>query len=319
MAQSRGRSVTAVVLLVIGTLLLPVGVIGHWAYRTFTDNDRWVATVAPLTENPEIQTGIADTVTDSLITSDDAAAQVEEWFPKAPAGLVSTVSEGVVTAVNAAVTKLVATDQFSALWAGANSDVQKAAMALLNNEPPPSLSVQDGDLVLNLDVVRQNVRTQMETKGINLPEINAQAVPPTVTLMNDTQIQTVRQYYSWLAPLLQWFILLPIALLLISVFVYPNKPKALRRIGYGVLIAAGLLAIFLLTGSALLTPGLEGTAFAPAQSAIWDTITAFLAQATWVTAGVGVLLMIAGWLWGRGRNKEETPVEVVEVVEVVED
>lgn len=314
MAQSRGRSVTAVVLLVIGTLLLPVGVIGHWAYRTFTDNDRWVATVAPLTQNPQIQAGIADTVTESLITSEDAAAQVEEWFPKAPEGLVNTVSEGVVTAVNNAATKLVATDQFSALWAGANSDVQKAAMALLNNEPPPSLSVQDGDLVLNLDVVGQNIRSQMQTKGINLPQVDAQAIPPTVTLMKDTQIQTARDYYSWLAPLLQWFILLPVALLVISMLLYPDKPKALRRIGYGVLIAAGLLAVFLLTGSALLTPGLQGTAFAPAQSAIWDTITAYLAQSTWITAGLGVVLMIAGWLWGRGRKDEV--VEVVEVVEV---
>ena len=28
------------VFLIIGTLLLPVGVIGHWAYRTFTNTDQ---------------------------------------------------------------------------------------------------------------------------------------------------------------------------------------------------------------------------------------------------------------------------------------
>jgi hypothetical protein len=72
----------AMVFLIIGTLLLPVGIIGYWAHRTFTDTDRYVETVAPLTQSPAVQQGIADAVTGSLITADGAAAQVQEWFPK---------------------------------------------------------------------------------------------------------------------------------------------------------------------------------------------------------------------------------------------
>ena len=318
MAKSRGRSITATVLLVVGTLLLPVGIIGHWAYRTFTNNEQWVATVAPLTQSPEVQDAVAQTLTDSLITTDEASAQVKEWFPKAPDGLVSTVSTGVVQAVDTVAHKLVASPQFSDLWAGANSDVQKAAMALLNDEPPPSLSVQDGNLVLNLDVVRENVRNQMKTKGINLPQVQANAVPSTVVVMHDTQIQQIRSYYSWMAPLLRWFIALPILLLILSGLLRPDMARGIRWMGYGVLIGAGIVAVFLLTGDSLLTPSFEGTAFAPAQSVIWNTLTVYLAQATWITAGIGVLLMIIGAFWGWRRRKNAPPVEEVEVVEVVE-
>lgn len=317
MAQSRGRSVTAVVLMVVGTLLLPVGIIGHWTYRTFTNNEQYVATVAPLTQSPEVQSAIAETLSDSLITSDEAAAQVKEWFPKAPDGLVNTVSQAVVTAVGAVSEKLVASPQFSQLWAEANSDAQKAAIALLTNQPPPSLSVQDGNLVLNLDVLRANVRAQLQTKGINLPQVQAGKVPATVVLMQNTQIQTIRSYYSWAAPLLQWFIALPILLLILSFLLRPDKARGMRWMAYGVLIGAGIVAIFLLTGDNLLTPNFEGTPFAQAQSVIWNTLTVYLSRAAWITAGIGLVLLIAGVLWGWRRRKNATP-EVVETIEVVE-
>lgn len=297
----------ALVFLIIGTLLLPVGVIGHWAYRTFTNTDQFVATVGPLTESPAIQQGIADTVTDSLITADGAAAQVEEWFPRAPQGLVQTVAQAVVTRINALVKDLVATPQFSELWTTVNTDAQKAAVAVLSNEPPPSLSVQDGDLVLNLDVVGQTVRERARAEGINLPDLNLQA--PTVVLMKDTQIQQARGVYSWAAPLMQWFWILPVGLLI----AYAVMSRNIRRTGIGVLIAAGLLALFLLTGVGLLSSSLQGTAFAGATSDIWNTLTSYLARTTWIVFGVAVVLIIVGFF-----VKPKQP-EVVEVVEAVEE
>ncbi len=293
------------VFLIIGSLLLPVGVIGHWAYRTFTDTDRFVATVAPLTESPSIQQGIADAVTDSLITADGAAAQVQEWFPKAPTGLVQTVSQAVVSRINALVKDLVATDQFSQLWATANADVQKTAMALLNNEPPPSVSVQDGDLVLNLDVVGQTIRTRAQSEGINLPDLGLQA--PTIVLMQDTQIEQIRGIYSWASPLLQWFWILPVGLLI----AYVAMTRNVRRMGYGVLVAAGLLALFLVAGQAALTPALQDTAFADAQSDIWNVLTAYLVRAAWITFAVGAVLVVVGFFVGPKRQSE-VEIDVIE-------
>ncbi len=109
-------------------------------------------------------------------------------------------------------------------------------------------------MVLDLGVVTQSVREQLAADGINLPQTNVQ--PPTVVLMQDSQIQQIRGYYSWGAPLLQWFILLPILLLALSVFLHPAKPRALRRMGVGVLVAAGIVAVFLFGGKAAINPSL---------------------------------------------------------------
>ncbi len=301
MAISKGRSRTALILFIVGTLLLPIGILGHWAHRTFTDTDRYVATVAPLAAKAEVQEGIAETVAGSLITVEGATAQVEQWFPNAPKGLVSTVAEAVVTRVQEItadlVVQLLASEQFANLWATANTDAQKAAIALLENEPPPSLSVQDGDVVLNLDVVKQTVRDRVAQEGIDLPQVQAGVLPPTVVLLQDSQIQQIRTYYSWGAPLMQWFILLPLLLLVLSVVLAPDKARATRRTGVGVLIAAAAVAAVLLLGNSALTPTFESTAFAPAQTVIWETLTAYLARAAWFTAGLGVVLVLAGWVW----------------------
>lgn len=297
----------AMVFLIIGTLLLPVGAIGHWAWRTFTDTDQYVATVAPLTESPAVQQGIADAVTDSLITPEGAAAQVEEWFPKAPTGLVNTVSQAVVGKVNELVKDAVATEQFSQLWATANTDVQKAAITLLQGEPPPSLSVVDGNLVLNLNVVKESVRTRVQQQGINLPDLNLEA--PTITLIEGTQVEQIRGIYAWAAPLARFFILIPFALLIAYVVMTRN----IRRLGYGVLIASGLMALFLMAGDGLLANSLQGTAFEPAESDIWDALTVNLARGAWAFFLIGAALIIVGFFVGPKKQVEEVVVEEVVV------
>ena len=82
--------------------------------------------------------------------------------------------------------------------------------------------------------------------------------------MQDSQIQQIRGYYSCGAPLLQWFILLPILLLALSVFTASASPGALRRMGVRVLVAAGIVAQFCSAARAAISPNLSDTAFAPA-------------------------------------------------------
>ena len=50
--RARGRTAAAIVLVVIGLLLAPVAVISGWARLELVDTDRFVATFAPLAEEP---------------------------------------------------------------------------------------------------------------------------------------------------------------------------------------------------------------------------------------------------------------------------
>ena len=73
-----GRSVTAIVLFVVATLLLIPAVVGHWGNRTVIDTDRYVDTVAPLIDQPEVQAALSTAVTDQITAQLDTEAQVQK-------------------------------------------------------------------------------------------------------------------------------------------------------------------------------------------------------------------------------------------------
>src|SRR3954447_16101241 len=54
-SRSRPRAAVAVVLIVVAVLLAPVAVVCGWAKWTLTDTDRFVATYAPLAQQPAVQ------------------------------------------------------------------------------------------------------------------------------------------------------------------------------------------------------------------------------------------------------------------------
>ncbi|HYQ76473.1 MAG TPA: hypothetical protein VER05_15175, partial [Cellulomonas sp.] len=53
--RHRTRAAAAVVLIVLGALLAPVAVVAVWAKDLVTDTDRYLATVGPLVDDPQIQ------------------------------------------------------------------------------------------------------------------------------------------------------------------------------------------------------------------------------------------------------------------------
>ena len=61
-----GRTAAAVVLVVVGLLLAPVAVISAWARLELVDTERFVATFAPLADDPAVQAYIADEVTAAI-------------------------------------------------------------------------------------------------------------------------------------------------------------------------------------------------------------------------------------------------------------
>src|SRR6478609_2044387 len=62
-ASRFGRGTGAVVLLVIAGILLPSAVTAVWANRLISSTDRYVQTVAPLSQDPALQANITDRIT----------------------------------------------------------------------------------------------------------------------------------------------------------------------------------------------------------------------------------------------------------------
>ena len=66
---SRARSVAAVICVVLAGLLTTPAAVAYWGQRTLNDTQRYVDTVGPLVDSPEVQDVIATKVTDAIQTA----------------------------------------------------------------------------------------------------------------------------------------------------------------------------------------------------------------------------------------------------------
>ncbi|MEV1131486.1 hypothetical protein [Agromyces sp. NPDC049794] len=78
--RGRGRTVAAVVLVVVGLLLAPVAVISAWARLELVDTDRFVATFAPLADDPAVQAYVGDQVTAAIEEQVDIPGLTADLF-----------------------------------------------------------------------------------------------------------------------------------------------------------------------------------------------------------------------------------------------
>ena len=58
------RSIAAGICLVLAVLLTTPAAVAYWGQRTLTDTQRYIDTVGPLIESPEVQEAIVTTVTE---------------------------------------------------------------------------------------------------------------------------------------------------------------------------------------------------------------------------------------------------------------
>ncbi|HET6986303.1 MAG TPA: hypothetical protein VFI00_06790, partial [Kribbella sp.] len=77
---SKGRTVAVVICLVLAAVLTTPAAIAYWGQRTLNDTTRYVDTVAPLVNSPEVQDVIATKVTTAIEDQVDIEALLNNVF-----------------------------------------------------------------------------------------------------------------------------------------------------------------------------------------------------------------------------------------------
>src|SRR5215213_6092977 len=134
---SRGRSIAAVVCLVVAALLTTPAAVAFWGQRTLNDSQRYLQTVSPLVDSPEVQAAIATKVTAAIQQQVDVEAILNQVFagvitdrPRLQA-LVGPMAGAVNGLIETQVREFVASDTFADFWVAANTGAQAALVRLL--------------------------------------------------------------------------------------------------------------------------------------------------------------------------------------------
>jgi len=76
----RGRTLAVAVCLTLAALLTVPASFAYWGQRTINDGQRYVETVGPLVDSPEVQAAITTRVTDAIESQVDVEALLNQIF-----------------------------------------------------------------------------------------------------------------------------------------------------------------------------------------------------------------------------------------------
>ena len=179
---TRGRSIAAAVCLVLAAVLTVPASFAYWGQRTINDGSRYVATVGPLVDAPEVQAAITTKVTDAIQTQVDVEALLNQAFagviqdrPRLQL-LVGPLAGAVNGLIESQVRSFIASDAFREFWIAANTRVQERLVQLLKGETSGAVSVQGGQVVLDVSDVIDQVKQQLVDRGLTFVQ-NAPTLP----------------------------------------------------------------------------------------------------------------------------------------------
>lgn len=307
--RRRWRTAVAVVLILIGVLLVPVAVVTGWARWGLTDTDRFVATYAPLADDPTVQQYVVDQATaaiDERLNIDGLTQQVVDGLislgtgPRASAALrtlQSSVAAGLESQIRGSVERFVTSDQFAAAWADALRITHTQLTATLSNDPAAIAKISaDGSLGIPLAPIIEQVKQQLVQDGIAL----AQRIPTinkTIVLVKADQLVTLQVVYALVVAVGTWLPLVVLALLVGGVLVANRRSVALIWAAGGVALTALALVAAIAAGRVGVIAAVPASVMPSSVSQLlYDTATTAMRVTAISTAVLGIAVVVVAWL-----------------------
>ena len=294
-----GRGFSAWIVLVVAALLFPIALTAFWAQQTVVDTERYISTVAPLSEDPTIQKAVGETVTNAIVKQLDLQTTVAGLLSDYPrlAPLSGPLASGVNGFIGTTVDKILASDQFSEVWVQINTKAQQALIGALTNEPTGAVTIQGDQVVLDTGDLITLVKQKLVDRGLsfaaNIP------VPPAadreVVLLTAPQLSEARTIYAIAQPIAAWLIYVVLLMFLGAILLSRRRPRMVMATGIALLLGALALRLLIVVGQGQVSLNLQGTPFGEAEVAFFTILTTVLLAAIRATFVLGLVLAIVGW------------------------
>lgn len=312
--RRRGRTVAAVALVLLGLLLAPVAVVSAWARLQLVDTDRFVATFAPLGEDPAVQAFIGDQVVDAIEEQVDIPQLTADVFdgirsldlpPRAEQALgllEGPAAQGLSSLLRQTVDRVVTSEAFEDVWTAALRGSHRQFIAALQGDPDAALAIgDDGSLSVQLGPIIEEVKSRLADRGVDF----ASAIPVierSVVVAKVDSLVLVQTVYALAVAVGTWLPVLVLVLLAAGVLVAKRRSAAL------VWTAAGLAVAMLLTLAGFGTGRLFFVATvspsimpAGAAEAIYGGLTELMVSTLVALAVLAIAIALIAWLSGPWR------------------
>ena len=304
------RPTAAGLLIVLGCVLAVPAVVAVWLRSQVTDTDRYVATVAPLADDPAVQRAVTDRVTTEIFSRIDVAgltrqaadALEDQGVPPPVANslraLAQPVANGVQGWVHDQVGGLVASDQFAEAWETANRAAHAELVSVLTGENSGVL-VTEGDTVsVKLATFVAAVKERLVARGFTIAE-RIPTVDTEIVIFQSADIGRAQRAFSLLNSLGTWLPVVAVGLLVIGVLTARGRRRAIIGAGLGMALAMLAVAIALAVIRPIYLNAVPDTVLpADAAAAVFDTVVWYLRITLRAVLALGLLVALGAFLTG---------------------
>jgi hypothetical protein len=318
-ARRRWRTIVATLLIVVACVLAPLSVAAIWTRNQVTNTDRYVATVAPLADDPAIQAAITDQITTQVFTyidvqglTNQAVDALAERGGLSPAladqlrALAVPIANGVQSFTRSQVARVVQSDAFADAWVQANRVAHQELVAALTGEGGGSVTVENDTVSINMAAFIQTVKQRLVDSGFSvaarIPEVDASFV-----LFQSEDITRARSGFNLLNTLGVWLPVIAIVLLVLGVYVAKDHRRALIGAGIGIAVSMVVLALGLAVFRSIYLDAVPATVLPhDAAAVLYDTIVRFLRLGLRTVLVLGLVVAAAAFLTGQSVTAVRT-------------
>lgn len=310
------RTLGAVALIVLATILTPPAILAAWAKGVIVDEDTFVATLGPLAQDPAIQDEITEQVSAIIVEQLDVDSLVGDTFDglasldlpgDAKAALIllrDPAAQGAKTLIRGSVSALVETETFNGVWRSVLITSHRAFVTVAGGSVGGGTITLDdqGYVALHLGPVIDEAKAAMIADGFALAE-RIPNVDTTIILARSEALGYVGTVYH-LARAVGWLFPLGVMALFIGgIALSRNRRKGVIGSGVGLAIGAGVTLAALQTTQLVVAVQAGNIGVTPAAlSAFFAYLVSGLREISSVLVVIGLVLIATGWLTGRSST-----------------
>ncbi|WP_329013597.1 hypothetical protein [Streptomyces sp. NBC_01601] len=306
--RHRARSACAALLIVLGCLLAPLGLVAAWTADLADDTDRYVATVAPLAGDPAVQDAAADRITSALMSHLDLADLLKDVAPadrplieKGLGLLGGSLEDALSGFVRDKAREVVASETFARFWTEANRRLHTTVDKALTGSGGGAVRIEGDAVTIDLAPVIAQVKDKLADSGLKAAE-KIPDVHTDFTVLRTEKVADLQSYFRLLQLAGVWLPVVAALLLVAGVLLAVRRRRALVAAALGFAFTALLLGLGLTVFRAFYLDALPASVSQPAAGAVYDTLTRFLRTAVRAVIALGVVVALAAWLSGPGRR-----------------
>ena len=304
-APGRGRRIGSIICAVVGAIVLPLAVLTVWSRETIFDTNQYVATVAPLAENEDVQEAVTFRITEAIAEAADFRAIAEDALPPNASILAGPIESGAKSLIQQVVAGIVASDVFADLWEDINRVGHENVVSVLKGDGNEVLETSGGRIVLKLGPAADLAIAEVDAiLGTDLAEtIPAEQLDMEFVLVESDDLADVQDGLSAFNTLSWLTVILAIGLLIAAFLLAEKRRLGTRRVGLAIAISMVVGLVLYSWARGQYVGGLGPDVRNPdAATAFFDITTRFVQRSFRALLVLGIVLLIVAWFLGSSKS-----------------